>query len=187
MSEAHTATSERAKYRACWADPRYRVYSPGEQMLPLFRRMVRKRTGTLLDLGCGTGRAGVALAELGFTVTLADFVDTSRDEGVELPFRRINIFGRWPRGRWDWVYCCDVLEHLPPERQRAALGNIAAHAGQAFFSIHFGADNFGAVVGHPLHLTIRPFAWWREFLREFGDVVEARDLIGMGAFRVRFG
>lgn len=177
-----TLRHERVKYERCWADPRYREYSPGEAMLPLFRRMVRRREGKLLDLGCGTRRAGQALHKLGFEVQLADLVPGCLDPGVRLPFRKLNVWGQWPTYDYDWVYCCDVMEHLPPEKVDRSLGNIARHTRQAFFSIHFGPDVFGD--GH-LHLTVRPFTWWRDKLAEYGEVTDARDLIGMGVFRLR--
>lgn len=177
--------AERKKYRACWSDDRYRQHSPGEMMLRLFRHMVRRRTGTLLDLGCGTGRAGVELERMGFAVTLADFVPEARDDAAyRLPFIKRNAWGRWSPEVYDWIYCCDVLEHMPPEKVGAAMDNIAKHSKQAFLSIHFGKDHFGSVIGHPLHLTVRPYGWWLEELRARAHVVDARDLVGMGVFRL---
>lgn len=185
MTATNLAASERAKYERVWAVDEYRAHSPGEWALPLFRQMVRKRDATLLDLGCGTGRAGRQLAALGFEVTLADLVPAAVDVN-DLPFVKINAWGRWPSQCYDWVYCCDVLEHVPIECVERTLRNIARHCDQLFATIHFGEDHFGQVIGHPLHLTVRPFLWWVDILGEFGTVIDARDLMGMGAFRVRF-
>lgn len=150
-------------------------------MLPFARGFFRK-PGTLVDIGCGTGRAGVELAKK-HDVTLMDFIPDAVDEFVTLPFVRQNLWARWPRRRWDYGYCCDVLEHMPPERVDAVLANIRKHCTRkVFFSIHFEQDQFGAIVGHPLHLTVKPFVWWRDKLREYWTLHDARDLIGMGAF-----
>ena len=62
---------------------------------------------------------------------------------------------------------------------------MAEHMGRAFYSIHFGPDHFGKVIGHPLHLTIRPYRWWHETLEKYGKV-KSRDMLGMGVFDVRF-
>lgn len=148
-------------------------------MLPIFRQIVKKR-GTLLDIGCGTGRAGEKLNDGGWQVTLMDFAENAPE--VQLPFIRQCLWSRWGSQRWDYGYCCDVMEHLPPEKVNAALKNIFAHCDNVFFSIHFDEDQFGAVIGHPLHLTVQPFTWWRDKLGEYSTVKDARDLIGMGTF-----
>lgn len=177
--------AERRKYRECWSYSQYRHYSPGEQALPVFRQVNRKK-GTLIDLGCGTGRAGAALAEEGHEVTLLDFAHNALDFSVEqkkMPFIKANLWSRW-KGDWDIGYCCDVMEHIPPEKTDDALKRITLNCGRVFFSIHFGPDNFGKVVGHPLHLTIQPFVWWRDKLKGYGKLLNARDMIGMGMFFV---
>lgn len=179
------AATEQSKYEKVWQVPEYRLFSPGEQMLPLFRQMVRpRRKGTLIDIGCGTGRASQALTNAGWQVTQMDFADNARDSQM-LPFLHANIWEPWPTSsHWDQGYCCDVMEHLPPVYVNAALTNIFQHCHRVFFSIHFGPDNFGKTIGHPLHLTIQPFTWWRDKLREFGVLRNARDLLGVGAFDV---
>lgn len=194
--EADTLKAEQAKYRKAWALDAYRVVSPGENHLQLFRRMVRARRGSMLDLGTGTGRAGLALARMGFDVTLADFVDHDEclDEDVrwaltqrEVEWMKLNAWGDWPKLRWDWVFCCDMLEHIPPQRIGKVVENVAAHSNNAFFTVCFNEDHFGQHpnIDEPLHLCVRPFNWWLTLLRDtFARVLEARDLIGYGAFRV---
>lgn len=181
------ARAEREKYEAVWAVDAYRKFSPGEYVLPLFAQMVRSKPGTLVDIGAGTGRAGAALAEKGWQVTLLDHAKNARE--VDLPFIRACIWDPWLRGdttRWDMGYCCDVMEHMPPEKVDATLKRIAQNCRRCFFSIHFGEDNFGKVVGHPLHLTVEGFSWWRDTLGRFGKVLGARDILGMGVFSVAF-
>ena len=168
----------RKLYERLWDDSNYRVYSPGEEALPIFHQLVHKK-GTLVDIGCGTGRAGQALAERGFEVTLMDFASNAPE--VDLPFRRGSIFGRWP-GDYDYGYCCDVMEHLEPDRVERALKAIFRHCRKVFFTIHFGPDNFGETVGHPLHLTQQCFVWWRDLISRHARLYNARDLIGMGSF-----
>jgi len=179
------ASTERSKYKECWKYDKYRHHSPGEWALPVFKQIVRKKS-TLIDLGCGTGRAGMALSELGFDVTLLDFAPNCLDFAVrqkELPFIQSNLWSGW-KGEWEYGYCCDVMEHIPPEMTDRVLKRIAKNCKRVFFTIHFGPDNFGKVVGHPLHVNIQGFTWWRDKLKEHFILKDARDLIGMGTFMV---
>jgi hypothetical protein len=86
----------------------------------------------------------------------------------------------------DHVYCCDVLEHLPTQFTMLAVDQILriTKVG-AYFSVFFEQDGYGPWVGRYLHLTVQPFVWWRDALREMGDVVEARDCHEFGIFYVR--
>ena len=54
-----------------------------------------------------------------------------------------------------------------------------------FLSIALVPDQFGILVGRPLHLTVKPFTWWRDRIRELGTVAECRDLIDAGLFLVK--
>lgn len=175
-------TSLRSVYEQCWSIPAYRSYSPGEAALPCFRQMVTPG-GTLVDIGCGTGRAGAHLSDWGFEVTLIDFAKNALDEGVTLPFLRTDITQTVP-GSYDYGYCCDVMEHIEPKQVGRTLSNILKSCRRAFFSIHFGPDHFGKLVGHPLHLTQECFTWWRDKLEGHGALLEARDLLGHGVFYV---
>ena len=68
-----------------------------------------------------------------------------------------------PQG-FDAVFCADVLEHIPPERVDDTLRNLRRAASKiAFLGIALFPDGFGpAVIGKPLHLTVRPAEWWIE-------------------------
>jgi hypothetical protein len=86
----------------------------------------------------------------------------------------------------DWVYCCDVLEHVPPQFTMLAIDQMlrVARLG-VFLSIALVPDQFGVWVGEALHQTVQPFVWWRDSLREVGEVVDARDLLIHGVYVVR--
>jgi hypothetical protein len=172
--------TEQEKYEKAYATGQYATYSPGEAMLPLFRQMVRKKGG-LIDIGCGCARATKQLRDEGHKVIGLDFVDARE---TDVPFQKHDITEPFPRVA-HVGYCCDVMEHLPESDVDQVLANIMHACDRTFFSIHFEEDQFGALVGHPLHLTVKPFTWWRDKLAEHGTVVEERDLIGMGAYLVR--
>jgi 2-polyprenyl-3-methyl-5-hydroxy-6-metoxy-1,4-benzoquinol methylase len=152
--------TEREKYERIWSHQDYRSNSPGERLVPYFLQHVRTRLGeTLIDLGCGTGRAGAALSRHGLNVWLYDHVNASE---VKLPFMLGNLWATPMSFGFDWFYCVDVLEHMPTEKVDDVLDNCAAIAKGGFFQIAlFPSDWFGEV----LHLTVMPQDWWIEKIK----------------------
>ncbi len=96
------------------------------------------------------------------------------------------LVSRYDGATFDWIYCTDTLEHLPTELTMLAVSRMleVAKVG-AFFSVTFTPDGCGKWLGEDLHKTVRPFKWWRDALREVGEVTDARDLLGAGVFVVR--
>ena len=174
------AAHEHQKYADIWQIDDYRKASMGRDYAGLFGRIVNPKRGSVLDIGCGAGEGGKALGEMyGLHVVYLDHVKVADlDPFIEQPL--------WQpiAGVYDYGYCVDVMEHLPEEFTMLAVRNILAACERVFFVISFLPDRFGAFVGEPLHLTVRPFAWWRDRLREVGDLIDARDLLGRGVFLV---
>jgi 2-polyprenyl-3-methyl-5-hydroxy-6-metoxy-1,4-benzoquinol methylase len=116
---------ERATYETVWgAVDTYGDNSPGALYLPAFAQMVGTGGGTVLDAGCGSGKGALALAKAGYVVTLCDLTDEGLDpETRGMPFYQACLWHPLPRGRalfgapkqYDYVYCCDVLEHVPTQ------------------------------------------------------------------------
>lgn len=179
--------------------PTYRDFSPGELYASMFAQMVRERGwnhGYILDAGCGTGKGAVALAKQGMPVHL--MCDLTYfgviEEAFQIPFKEAVLWLPllpqlgWPGlgSRFDLVYCCDVMEHLPKEFTMLAVARmleVARHA--VFFSISLAHDRMGAWLGKSLHKTVEPFTWWRDALSEVGVLEESRDLLNTGIYLVR--
>ena len=162
--------TEQQKYERMWAYPGYRVHSPGEQAVETFLSLVVER-GTLLDIGCGTGRAGLKLKEAGFDVTLMDFTDNSRDyQAMTLPFVQHDLTQPFPVGA-QYGYCTDVMEHIPTADVPMVLCNILHSVNTCFFQISTQPDSMGAVINQDLHLTVKPASWWKERLETYGVTV----------------
>lgn len=186
------AAMERALYDEVLALEHYGDFSPGVAYLPAFLDMIgRPRLDGLrvLDAGCATGRGAIALAEAGAEVTLCDLTPSGLvPEAAAWPFVQAclwtdELLARAPDV--DYVVCCDVLEHVPPQFTMLAVHQLLRVAREAvFLSIALVPDNFGAWVGRALHQTVQPYPWWRDSLRELGTVVEARDLGSVGLFLV---
>jgi len=159
---------ERRKYQRMWTEVHgYRQNSPGQNLVPLFTAHSGAEPGdSVLDAGCGTGRAGDALAKAGFKVTLLDICPEAVES--DLPFIETNLWALPTRlYQFDWIFCCDVLEHIPPEHIDKTLNNIAAMGTKgAFFQIALHTDGFGDMIGERLHLTVMPDVWWAKKLYE---------------------
>jgi hypothetical protein len=156
-------------YEQMWAIAPYADHSPGERFLPVFLDLVGDARGTVLDAG-DLSAAGVVPAASAF------------------PFIETPLWGdlraRVGAAR-DWVYCCDVLEHIPTAfTMLAAARMIEVCRRGAFFSICLQPDVFGSWVGQPLHQTVQSFTWWRDALGELGRVTDCRDLAATGLYFV---
>ena len=184
--------SEQRKYETLWDIPEYRATSPGEQAIQWFVEMARPEVGqSVLDIGCGSGKASAKMIALGYDVLGIDFADNCLDEDASVPFLQadlckpllnriqIKMSRTMPA---DYAFCADFMEHMPTEWVMYVLTNIQQCAQKCWFMIPFTHDVFGQVIGESLHLTVRPFAWWRDRLREVGNLVDARDLMGRGVF-----
>jgi len=195
-------TREREKYETAWSLSAYATTSPGEQLLPIFLDMTKAGpSASVLDAGCGAGKGALALAAAGLTVTMCDHTDAGlTDEALAVgPFVQTNLWddlapvaylanvarGRQTDGLFDYAYCCDVLEHIPTPFVMLVVARLLAVTTKGvFLSISTQPDNFGAMVGEPLHLTVQSFVQWRDQLATMGRLVEARDLIIAGCYLV---
>jgi len=180
--------TERAKYSEIWSDvPAYRDYSPGLENVTRFMNVLQPKIGaTLVDIGCGTGQAGMKFKELGMIVRWVDITDAGLCIDIShWKFRRSALWEDW--GGWnmyDYGFCCDVMEHIPTEYTMLVIDRILKACRTTWFQIALVPDQFGAEIGKTLHLTVRPFNWWRDHLASIGNVVDARDLCGTAIFVV---
>ena len=175
------AEKEADKYATIWEVPGYRDISPGEQYVDAFIKSVNLPAGaSVIDLGCGAGAGGKALQSHFEVVHFLDLVKVNEDLD---PFIEQPLWKPIPLS-YDFGYCCDVMEHLPTGYVCMVLHNIMEACDEVFFSIALVPDHYGEFIGEELHLTVRPFTWWRELLKEFGELKDARDISHTGIFRV---
>ena len=159
--------TEQEKYQIMWQYDSYREVSPGEQIARFYIERF-KPEGRIIDFGCGTGRAGVTFSELGYPVLLIDFTDNSRDEEAQaLPFVQWDLTNKFPF-YGENGFCTDVMEHIPTKKVIDVVKNIMDSATNVFFQISTMDDSMGAVIDEPLHLTVKPHAWWKELFVSLG-------------------
>lgn len=196
--------TERALYQDVWTSlEAYGQHAPGEHYVDLFLDCALLKGAytpaeiTVLDAGCGSGKGGLALAAQKFDVTLCDVTDA----GLVADARRLRFHeaclwhdlshiargkGHPGRTRFDYVYCCDVLEHLPSQFTMLAVDQMLRVASKGvFLSVSLVPDQFGMWVGKPLHQTVQSFTWWKSSLSELGSMTDARDLHHNAVFFVR--
>lgn len=161
--------SERDKYRLMWQFDGYRDVSPGEMIVDRFLSLAGPPAGELIvDFGCGTGRAAIALSKAGYPVMLVDFADNCRDdEALSLPFLEWDLTRPCPV-QANWGLCTDVMEHIPTDDVAKVLANIMGSARAVFFQISTVADIFGEVVHQRLHNTVKPHSWWANLFASLG-------------------
>lgn len=161
------------------------------------------RPQTVLDAGTGSGKGAVALAKRGFAVALFDVTfDGIEDRSMFEQFPSVpgllwddlkhvpymaKAFDEesFDDRFFDWAYCCDVMEHIPPQFTMLVVHRLLNIVRQGvFFSISLVPDQFGYLAGEPLHKTVQPFTWWRDALGEMGSVIDCRDLGNVGTYLV---
>jgi SAM-dependent methyltransferase len=182
--------TERAKYAEIWTDvPEYRDWSPGMENVERFLDVLAPLRGeSLIDIGCGEGGAGLEFQDHGLRVRWLDITDAAlKTEVPHFKFIEAAIWSNWRPHylKFDYAFCCDVMEHIPTEYSMLAASRVIEASKTAWFQIAFNPDAFGAKIGQPLHLTVKPFGWWLDRLQNIGTVIDARDLCGGGLFIVR--
>lgn len=171
--------TEKQLYGQVWNDlDNYGDVSPGARLVPLFMAMTKSMSGaTVLDAACGSGKGAVELVKAGFVVEMCDITDEGLiEEAQTFPFTKQCLWNPIDTAV-DYVYCCDVMEHIPTEFTMLVIWQLLKVTRRGvFLAISLVPDRFGVWVGEPLHKTVRDFVWWRDRLGEIGHVVDARDL-----------
>lgn len=182
---------ERDKYSELWSSVyEYRKYSPGMENVSRFMEIMKPEPhSTLIDIGCGTGEAGLEFQHKGLDVKWIDITDAGlRPDIPRSRFIRAPLWEDWTRDwkyGYDYGYCCDVMEHIPTEYTMLVIDRIISSCRITWFQIALVPDQFGVTIGQPLHLTVQPFTWWLDHIRDAGIVIDARDLCGQALFVVK--
>lgn len=168
MSEPPKPMSELEKYQTLWGTNVYRDVAPGETAAEDFVEIADpKLTDVIIDFGCGTGRGGKKIADLTrCEVQLVDFADNCRDEGNDLPFTVADLTK--PIGVSGNIgFCTDVMEHIAPDQVPDVIANIMDCVDSCYFKIALFDDSMGQLIGHPLHLSVFPSAWWQDKFSDY--------------------
>lgn len=166
------ALSEKAKYEVVWRDPEKDFVT---YFFDGFKGEIRAGQ-TLIDFGCGTARVTRAFLAKGLNVTLVDISPYALDEEIRnlliLLSNQVHFIQAclWQLPKElktaSWIYCCDVLEHIPEDHLDLVLGQIAERMRiGGYFSICLKED-----------LTVKNKAWWEKKLAKYFSIV-GEDLV----------
>ena len=163
---------EKEKYERAWADDRYRAGAGGTNYVADFiKRFGINNDHTVIEFGCGEGRAAAQMATVAREVMLVDIAANCLSKKVEQSlgdkFFRHDISEPLDVTA-DFGFCVDTMEHFPPEQIDQVLKNIFAIAPKCYFQICTLPDGFGKIVGAPLHLSVFKPAWWKDKMAEDG-------------------
>lgn len=135
--------AEIAKY--CTGDPNdrgaatemelYTKIKYSKMFFDFSRRYFDLRGMKFIEIGCGTATVSAAASLMGADVAATDFVEKSvelsasrwREHGIEGDIFRSDLRDNIAQHRiaaFDFVYCYQVLEHIPREGQFKALANL---------------------------------------------------------------
>jgi len=167
-----------------WRRPEYRQNSPGFHAVGEFFKYFQDQIDegdSIIDFGCGTGQAGAFFFVEGLSVHMVDIASNCLDEKVShllsLCPEKIAFIEAclWDLSESlspaDWIYCCDVLEHLPEKHVDAALFHMASRTKKGgFLQIFLKEEPFGDLIGKKLHLTVQSKEWWVDKIKKYWKV-----------------
>lgn len=168
--------AEQRKYEKAYTIPRYgKDWSVGGATHKrLFRTFAKP--STVVDVGCGNGSSLRWLTSEGYTPTGLDIARNC----CKSPYVVADIVSEQSRniGLFDYGFCVDVLEHIPPNDVSAAIANIRAIVRRGvYFHIAIGPDKDGEQIGEVLHLSIFDRDWWHMALgKQFPLILELRNI-----------
>lgn len=155
----------------------------GSHLLP-YVAWLQERTAyrSVLDIGCGGGGSLTALASRGARAcgidvsnvavqrACASGLDAQVACATALPFED-NAF--------ELVVSADVFEHLHKDDIEAAVNEAIRVASRFIFMRIATREDVGqpwkTMLGHPLHLTVRPIDWWQARFQAAGRFIRAED------------
>jgi 2-polyprenyl-3-methyl-5-hydroxy-6-metoxy-1,4-benzoquinol methylase len=133
----------------------------------------------ILDVGCGNGSGIELLLKNGFEVQGIDIssvaVEICKKKGLKAT--QIAIYDIPSlKDNFDLVWCCDVLEHLPPESIGASIHCIKTKSERCLFSIST-RQSIAKYNGKGVHLTVRPSEWWKSMLSNCFSISKTKETI----------
>jgi SAM-dependent methyltransferase len=160
-------------------DQRYsRLFKEGYGIGPIDRvwqfaqsRGILREIASVLDVGCGRGPALRRFSRLpgvrAVGVDISTYViNLLRKEGYEVYRADCRELASLFAGtRFDLVWSCDMLEHLPPawvDDAIKAMWDVCAR--RLLVNVSTRASTICDAYGRNLHLTVKPANWWRSRL-----------------------
>ena len=128
---------------------------------------------SVIDFGSGSGLAAFELRKNGLNVQMIDIAPNSLNKEIRekldhnFKFLQSTLWNKdLAINKADYGFCTDVLEHIPEEYVDDVLLNISNFCTKgAVLRICTHHDRCGALIGERLHLSVYPFSWWEDKLK----------------------
>lgn len=185
---------ERAKFELLSQVPQYQNHNPGLQWLSYFPALAEEAKQPLeqgdiiLDVGCGSGLASLAMHKAGYQVKLLDSVARinpdallywgTPETSIEMTVGSVSdLTTLWGVGEYDYFYCVNLLECLDSPLLGDSLLNLAKTARKGgFIHVNIGPDPFKTFINKPVEVVKESFSWWKYQLSSFFDVLSAKEV-----------
>jgi len=165
-----------------WTLPQYRVTSPALKIKEIFKRAFKpqiKDGDRLIDFGCGSGAITPFFLNLGLSVDLIDIANNCLNKEIEalchITATRFVQASLWnlpdELAPSEWIFCTDVLEHLPESKVALALSEMAKRTLKGgLLQIYLEDEPFGALIEESLHLSVKPHEFWVDLIGKYWPI-----------------
>jgi len=165
--------SEQDKYRRMYNVDSYKVNSPALRQIHILKGIAEHiKAKRILDTGCGTGRALKEFIDDGYDAIGIDITNNAHINEVDNHVLCIPIH-RYKSEAYDFIYCVDVMEHIPEPLIDLTLENLSKLCGKIiYFDIALFHDPFGQIIGEELHPSIFNSNVWQEKVSKYFKIIK---------------
>lgn len=184
---------EQKKYEALYVGDKYRnKYKPGINFINQNKLNINNKSvalKSLIEFGSGEGHVIKYFRDKGVDCYGTDIAGNSLSFPELDEYRYIMDLGELQDfdKEFEFIFSCDVFEHLPTESIDNLLENMkrAAPKGRAVVRIALYLDARGQHdITKALHLTVKPSTWWFDKFKEHSievlehNLSDGKDMIG---------
>jgi len=180
---------EKEKYEQMYKKfPMYNAEGQAGYLAEVFCTLHQKeilKGDTFIDFGCGRGAAAPQFLSRGVSAHLIDITEQALAPEIFFETLKGDSCQFTQSCLWelpesvssaDWVFCLDVLEHIPEEKVDTVLDAIHVRMKKGgMLNIALSPDNWGKKIGEILHLTVQSRDWWNERLMKRFSLKEISD------------
>ena len=184
---------EQKKYEALYVGDKYRnKYKPGINFINQNKLNINNKSvalKSLIEFGSGEGHVIKYFRDKGVDCYGTDIAGNSLSFPELEKYRCVMDLGELQDfdKEFEFIFSCDVFEHLPTESIDNLLENMkrAAPKGRAVVRIALYLDARGQHdITKALHLTVKPSTWWLDKFKEHSievlehNLSDGKDMIG---------
>lgn len=167
-------------YDAVWRNPNYHGFHMSDVVMPDILKFCRsKKVQTVLDVGCGPGRAVQQLLSEGYDARGFDCSGIAVSQamqriGDDAPIVRADLPEIPFDGRFDLALATEVMEHIDGKTVNKTLRNLRKQCKYAIITVPHNCAGFKGPHFEELHETVRDRKWWEAKLGTVGKVLSAK-------------